>query len=164
MTAPDIAWWFAASDTLPHGDGRKIVIGETHTLAGKIVLCEHALHWCRDPFGALQFARGPYLYQVRPGGQIVEDNEKGGSSKRTYLAMRDATDMLRLFARKRALSVVHLWNAPEIVRRYLETGDESIRDAARDAAAAAWDVARAWDAARTMFNEMVADLFAGDDE
>ena len=24
------AWWFAAGDTLPHGDGRKIVIGETH--------------------------------------------------------------------------------------------------------------------------------------
>lgn len=28
------AYWFAASDTLPHGDGRKVVIGETHSLKG----------------------------------------------------------------------------------------------------------------------------------
>ena len=86
--------------------------------------------------------------------------------------------VLRAFARRCALDVLHLWpDAPAIVREYLETGDESIRsaaesavrdaslavemddasmdDAAMDAAMdAAWvaasdaDKADAWDAAR----------------
>jgi hypothetical protein len=43
----------------------------------------------------------------------------------------------REFARKCALDVIHLWNAPDIVIRYLETGDEEIREAAREAASAA---------------------------
>ena len=57
--------------------------------------------------------------------------------------------------RRYALAVIHLWDAPDVVRRYLETGDESIRDAARAAArdaawAAAWAATRdaAWAAAR----------------
>ena len=61
----------------------------------------------------------------------------------------------RTWARWCALQVIDLWDAPEIVRCYLETGDETIRDAAWDAAwAAAWDAAgaaarnAAWDAAR----------------
>jgi hypothetical protein len=29
--------------------------------------------------------------------------------------------------------VIHLWDAPDVVRWYLETGDETIRDAAVDA-------------------------------
>ena len=50
--------------------------------------------------------------------------------------------------------MAHLWDCPDIVRQYLETGDESIREAAH---AAAWDAARAaagaslaaaWDATR----------------
>ena len=45
--------------------------------------------------------------------------------------------MLREFARWCALSVIDKWDAPEIVRRYLETGDESIRAAAIAAASAA---------------------------
>ena len=67
------------------------------------------------------------------------------------VARFDATEPLRSFARQCALDVIHLWDAPAVVRQYLETGDESLRDAARYAArAAAWDAARdaAWDAAR----------------
>jgi hypothetical protein len=54
------------------------------------------------------------------------------------------------FARRCALDVAHLWDAPDVVRRFLETGDESLRYAAWDAArATTWDVARDadWDAA-----------------
>ena len=47
------------------------------------------------------------------------------------------------FARWNALQVLHLWNAPELVQEYLETGNEAIRAAAWAAArAAAWDAAR----------------------
>ena len=48
---------------------------------------------------------------------------------------------LRKFARCCALDVAHLWNMPDVVREYLETGDDTKRDAARDAAevaGAAW--------------------------
>jgi len=41
------------------------------------------------------------------------------------------------FARLCALDVAHLWNAPEVVVRYLRTGDEEIRTAAYAAAYAA---------------------------
>ena len=48
----------------------------------------------------------------------------------------------------RALDVIHLWGAPDVVVRYLKTGDESIRSAALDAArtaarTAVWAAARA---------------------
>lgn len=42
-----------------------------------------------------------------------------------------------LFVRMCALRVIHLWDAPEIVIRYLNTGDESIRDEAHCSALAA---------------------------
>ena len=51
------------------------------------------------------------------------------------------------FTRWCALQVVHLWDCPDVVKRYLETGDEGLRDAARTTAlAAAWGAAQ--DAAR----------------
>lgn len=43
------------------------------------------------------------------------------------------SETLNLFARKCALSVAHLWEMPDIVRQYLETGDETLRDAALNA-------------------------------
>ena len=154
----NIAWWFAASDVLPRGDGRRVVIGERLRVDPPLVLCGRGLHWSRHPFDALQFAPGSLLYQVQPGGEIIEDSDKGCSTERTALAVRDATEMLRAFARAEARRVLHLWDAPEIVRRFLDTGDESIWAAARDAArAATWPTASAlsrdatwaatWDAA-----------------
>ena len=53
-----------------------------------------------------------------------------------------ATEVLGSFARKCALDVAHLWDAPPVVKRYLRTGDKSIRAVARDAAMdAAWTLA-----------------------
>jgi hypothetical protein len=52
---------------------------------------------------------------------------------------------IRKLACDYALTVAHLWDMPDIVRQYLTTQDEKIRDAAR---AAAWAArAAAWDAA-----------------
>jgi hypothetical protein len=198
-----MGWWFAASDELPHGDGRKVVVGETLTVDGKIVPCEHGLHASVDPLDALQYTPGAILYRVRLSGTIVaHDNDKYAASERTAIAKRDSTQMLWAFARKVALSVIHLWDAPTIVREYLETGDESKRAAAWTAAgdaawtaagsaasrSAAWAAARAaagdaawtaagdaaraaWDAAgdaaraaaRKLFNEMVTQLFEGEE-
>jgi hypothetical protein len=58
---------------------------------------------------------------------------------------------IREFSRWCALQVVHLWACPPIVLQYLQTGDDTIRDAAKDATwAAGGDAARAagGDAAR----------------
>ena len=61
-------------------------------------------------------------------------------------------DIMRLFARLCALDVIHLWDAPSLVRQYLETGDESLREKAGAASkAAAWDSsagAAAWAASK----------------
>ena len=53
-------------------------------------------------------------------------------------------DAVRGLARRYALDVIHLWDAPDIVRRFLETGDESL---AAEAAGAAARAARAAEAA-----------------
>ena len=83
----------------------------------------------------------------------------------------DVMELLRYFARTQALSVVHLWDAPDIVLDYLMMDDENIRAAARNAAwAAAWAAARnaawaaawaaAWDAARKDFNILAEEVFS----
>lgn len=57
------------------------------------------------------------------------------ASERTYLARIDAKDLLCDHARWCASKVMHLWNAPYIVRRYLETGDRTLRFEAKAACA-----------------------------
>ncbi len=55
---------------------------------------------------------------------------------------------LREFSRWCALQVKDLWDMPDVVREYRETGNEELRDAAWDAAwNAAWASADAWAAA-----------------
>lgn len=146
-TKPILAWWFAADDRLPNGDGRKVVIGQSHHVEPPIIPCKRGLHASASVLDALQYAPGGILYRVELSGIIVKDDDKFAASDRKYLARIDAEPVLRLFARQCALDVLHLWEAPEIVQRYLKTGDETIRAAARDAAQnAAWDAA--WTAAR----------------
>jgi hypothetical protein len=103
---------------------------------------------------------------------VAEDTDKGVCRRRMIVQRKDITALLRCFARKQALSVIHLWDAPEVVREYLETGNEELRDAARAASgdasfyaaySAAYSAANAAYAAeyaadmnaRKMFSEMV---------
>jgi len=144
-------WWFGTTDKkLPHSDGRKIVIGKTHKVKGEIIPCEHGLHLSKRMIDALSYAPGPVIYRVVGSGIIVPHGspiDKYACSERTYVSGGvDISATLRLFARKCAFDVIHLWKPPEIVVKYLKTGEESIRDAAWDAA---WAAARAaaWDAA-----------------
>ena len=153
MSAPVLAWHFVGA-TLR--DGRPIPPdGETLKHKGQVVLCKSGLHASERLIDALKYAPGWTLCRVRMGGTIKRETDKLVARERTILWRIDATGVLRAFACKCALDVAHMWDMPPIVRKYLETGDESIRDAARDAAwDAAWDAARdaardaAWAAAR----------------
>ena len=145
------AWYFSENPPrLRYGDGRKIKAGITHKVKCEPVLCEAGLHGSVRPIDALEYAPGPYIWRVELGGQIVRGDDKAVATKRTYLWGYDATETLGKFARLCALDVIHLWNAPDIVVRYLKTGDESLWAAAWTAARAARAAARdaAWTAAR----------------
>jgi hypothetical protein len=131
--------WHFVGDKLRDGrpvpaDGVKLVHPE------KPVICESGLHASLRPWDALQFAPGGVLCLVECGGTVLHQTDKLVCTERTILARMDAVPLLREFARMQALSVIHLWEAPDVVCDYLMTGDESSRAAAR---AAAWDAAGA---------------------
>jgi hypothetical protein len=120
-------------------DGRPVPAnGVTLKHDGPLVMCQSGLHFSRHPFDALRYAPGPILCLVECGGTVIDgfgsDKDKGVCSERTIIARIDATEMLRYFARMQALSVIHLWDAPQTVCDYLMTGKESIRAAAGDKA------------------------------
>lgn len=150
---PRIAWHFLSEQWTAHG-GFAVKVGETYRVEPPIIPCSRGLHASSRCIDALRYAPGPVVTLVECGGVIVDHGDpvnKFACSERRAVWGYDATEELRYFARWCALEVLHLWpNAPEIVVRYLETGDESIRAAAWAAAwgaawAAAWDAA--WDAA-----------------
>ena len=133
-------------------DGRPVPPdGEWLTHDGPCVMCESGLHASEHPYDALQYAPGPILCLVEIEDEVARQDDKLLCRRRKIIARFDATDTMRAFCRWCALSVIHLWDAPQVVREYLEMGDESKRHAARAAAwaaarPAAWDAA--WDAAR----------------
>ena len=143
-------WYFAPKDRrLRYGDGRLIEVGETHTVEPPLELCAHGLHASRRVIDALQYTPGPIACRVRLSGEIIPADDKSCATERTYLSVVDAEDTLRAFARRCSLDVIDLWDAPDVVREYLETAAwAAARDATWDAAryaarAAAWDAARA---------------------
>src|SRR5690606_9721348 len=141
-------------------DGRPVPAdGEWLEHDGPIVICKSGLHASRRPWHALMYAPGPVLCLVEVEGIEAEHEDKLVARRRRLVRRVELTDDLRAFARQCALDVIHLWDAPDVVRRYRETGDESLRNAAWAAAtdtmrdvttAAIWDIAKAaaWDAAR----------------
>ena len=146
------AWHFLASDKrFGYGDGNLAAPGYVYSVDGPIALCSWGLHFSVRALDAVEYAPGSWVGRVIASGDIILGDDKGVATHRQYLWIADATETLRAFARWSALQVINMWDAPDIVRRYLESGDESLRTAAWDAAraaarAAAW--AAAWDAAR----------------
>ena len=111
---------------------------------GPIVPCESGLHASERAIDALMYApheREIVLCRVELAGTVVEHGDpvdKLAASERRILWRLDgeATDrVLREFARWSASQVLHLWDAPQAVRDYLDAGDEMLREAARTAAA-----------------------------
>jgi hypothetical protein len=149
-----LAWHFTG-DTLR--DGRPIpAVGEWLVHDGPIKICQTGLHVSRRLIDALSFAPGNILHRVTARGIEGSEADKDVARERRIEWSINAEPVLRAFARRCALDVLPLWpDAPAIVREYLETGNEALRSAARDAAwAAARDAARdaawaaAWAAAR----------------
>ena len=111
-------------------------IGEWLEHKGPIIPCQSGLHASVHPLDALKYAPGSFLHLVELEGDLVEhEGDKWVGRRRKIVASIDATPLLREFSRWCALQVIHLWDAPDVVRQYLETGDESIR---QDASAATW--------------------------
>ena len=101
-----------------------------------------------DVRAALVFGAGNHVtrFSCRVVGRDDQGDLRCAPGKPTI--NYDATEVLRSFARKCALDVVHLWEAPPVVKRYLRTGDPKLRDAAwvavEDAAwGAVWDATKA---------------------
>lgn len=144
-------------------DGRPVPAdGEWLEHDGELELCASGLHASLDPFDALQSAHGSTLCIVELGGEIAHGHDQVVATRRKIIKRIDAEPLMLEFARWCALQVIDRWDAPDVVRQYLTTGSEALRDAAlaatRDAArdtaldaardaswAAAWDAT--WDAA-----------------
>jgi len=140
-------WHFAAiQDGKPvMRDGTIIEPGKRYTVP-KAVLCESGFHGSARAIDALQYAPGSWVSK-RDIDEVIRGYDKVCGPACVHTEGFDATEILRKFARLCALDVIDLWDAPEIVVRYLKTGDESIRVAARAAASDATRYA-ASDAAR----------------
>lgn len=138
-------WYFSTTDKrLRYDDGRLIEAGITHSVECKPILCKQGLHASARIIDALIYAQGPWVWQVELTGEVVGGDDKSVATHRKYIRGVDATEVLREFSRWCALEVIHLWDAPEVVKKYLATGDKSIQGAARDAAASAASAASGW--------------------
>jgi hypothetical protein len=150
--APLMTGWHFTNGTLR--DGKPVPpAGEWLRHDGPIEPCVSGLHASPRVLDALAFAPGATLHRVELRGNVTPHGDpvdKFVARERRVLWALDASVMdslLRRFARLCALDVIHLWDAPDVVVRYLRTGDEKLRDAAWHAARdAAWYAAR--DAAR----------------
>ena len=156
-------------------DGRTIPpIGETLVHYGPLLPCESGLHASEHPFDALTYAPGATLHRVLLSGEIIEHGDKLVARERAILATIDAEEMLWSFARWCALQIIDLWDPPQVVRDYLESGDENLRAASRVAlraasceasGAASWAASRAAsrvasrEAHKAKFKEMVEEAF-----
>ena len=139
MTKPIKAWHFLPLDRrFGYGDGNKAEVGWIYSVKPPIQMCRWGLHASKKASDALKYAPGPVVGRVLLSGAITHDEDKLCATHREYLWIADATDVLRAHACWCALQVIDLWDAPNVVRRYLESGDESLmaRAAARARAAA----------------------------
>ena len=129
-------------------DGREIVPGRWEVHEGPLVLCESGYHLSERPLDALRYSPGPFVGRVEGRGEMLRDADKIACRERRYIeSPRDVSRLLRRFARACALDVIHLWTPPDVVTRWLWTGDEALRIAASTAAARAADAAYVYAAA-----------------
>ena len=123
-------------------DGARLTVGKWYEHTGVLQMCAAGYHASSLALHALEYAPGPWVSLVEVDGTIERGDDKLVCTRRRALWAYDATEQLRLFARNCALDVADLWEMPAIVREYLETGREDIRDAASAAARdAAWAAA-----------------------
>jgi hypothetical protein len=137
----NLAWHFVrlANGTPVLRDGFTPVppVGKWLEVQGPLVMCRRGLHASWRALDALRFVSwanaGACLVEVEGVGQEYID--KFVCSRRRVLGWAPCDDLLRVFARESALSVSAEWEMPTIVRQYLETGDDVLRETARVSAA-----------------------------
>ena len=150
------AYYFATKERkLQYGDDRQIILGETHSVKGKIKACSNGLHASENILDALSYAPGAILYLVKLSGEMNKDYDKVAAQHRTYLQELDVTEVLKKFARMQALiniKKVKPYCSVEdykLIIEWLKNGDETLQSAAESAAeSAAWSTA-AWSAAES---------------
>jgi hypothetical protein len=140
-----LAWHFVGSKLR---DGRKIPKdGEKLTCNDELKLCVSGLHASIRVLDALRYAPGVICCRVEISGKIIKGTDKLVCSERTILWRVNAKETLLKFSRECALDVVHLWDAPDAVVKFLKTGDLKLANVANDAAYAAANAAYAANAA-----------------
>lgn len=99
-----LAWHFLKEPVLAHGDGRAVVVGETLTVDGPIIICKNGLHACASLLGAVEQAHfaarmvSPICCRVRLGGEIETAPDQSAASSRTVLWWVEAASVLHQFA------------------------------------------------------------------
>lgn len=133
MTDKVLGWYFLGNPLLD--DGPLMPDGVAVTVEGDGASFEKGLHGCEQLIHASRHAgvNSNILCRTEHSGNIVRYRYMFTSSTRTVLWRLNVDDVLMAFARKCALEVSHLWEMPGIVRRYLETGDETLREEAAEA-------------------------------
>lgn len=116
-------------------DGRPVPAdGERLTHDGPVSLCEGGLHASERVLDALKFAPGNVICRVECDAVGERQADKFVCGARTILWRLDGEEVLRAFARRVALDVGGFWDMPDDVRRFLESGNDNLRVAARGAA------------------------------
>ncbi len=127
-----LAWHFVDSSLR---DGRAVPPdGERLAAGGSSNLCESGLHASQRVLDALKYAPGNTICRVECDDVADQQRDKLVCGARTIVWRIDGEEVLRAFARAVALDVADKWDMPREVRKYLETGNESLRIAARGAA------------------------------
>ncbi len=135
-----LGWHFLSDSGLLRNGYKPPADGDWLEYSGILVPCESGLHFSEHPYDALQYAPGAILCRVECEGDLQSHGDpvdKWVCRRRKILWRQDITAELREFARQRASEVLHLWDAPQVVKDYLATGDDSLRSAARSAAESA---------------------------
>ena len=136
--------WHFVGDKLR--DGRDIPDdGEWLIHEGEVRICRTGLHASENIIDALRYAPGFTVCHVECDDVREEENDKFVCTKRRILWRLDAKGIISAWSRRVASDVLHLWDAPDVVKRFLETGENA--RAAANAARAAANAARAADAA-----------------
>lgn len=153
-------WHFIKDDRrLCYGDGRLVEVGKTLSVTCEPMLCERGLHASERLIDALNYAPGLTLCKVTLGGNIVKGDDKVVGTERTAIAIADVTDIVKQWARRVAIDVAHLWDAPPVVLEFLNGDDSKAEEAERAAARAARAANAAWAAANAAWAAWAAEDF-----
>lgn len=128
-----LCWHFLADTGLLRNGRTPPPDGEWLEHEGEIVPCKSGLHASVRAFNAVRGSLGSIVCRVEIDGDVVEhEGNKHVGRRRKILWRANASATLRMYARRQALSVLHLWEAPDVMREFLVTGDEYLRKVARE--------------------------------